>query len=67
MVASADFFKTEDTDRIWWLDMPNETGPLVFSFDKKKLFNFWTDYPDKLTAEQRAVFDAENPELVALK
>ena len=37
---------------------------MVFSFDKKVEFNFWTDYPKKLTAEQKAIFDAENAILV---
>lgn len=66
-MASSSFFKTEPTDRIWWLDDPETTGPFIFSFDRKTLFNFWEDYPDKLTPEQRAIFARENPDLVALK
>nr|DAS28633.1 MAG TPA: hypothetical protein [Caudoviricetes sp.] len=37
---------------------------MIFSFDKKKEFNFWQDYPNKLTKEQRAIFDKENEILV---
>ena len=34
----------------------------LFSFDKKQVFNLFADYPHKLTAKQREVFDKENPE-----
>ena len=39
-----DFYKDSETDQIWQVDNHDQEGPY--------LFNFWTDYPDKLTPEQ---------------
>lgn len=36
-------------------------GEFLFSFDQETVFNLFRDYPDKLTAEQKEQFDAENP------
>jgi len=56
------FIKNNQTDEIWWLDNENETkGEWVFTFDQKKLFNLFADYPDALTPEQKEIFDRENP------
>lgn len=58
------WFKHQRTDKVWWEDDPKTVGSFVFSFDKKTKFNFWTDYPHKLTPEQKAIFDTENAILV---
>ena len=63
----SNFCKQDPEDQIWWVDDDDSTGPLLFSFDKKTVFNFWTDYPDKLTPEQIEIFRRENPTLAALK
>lgn len=55
------FYKENDTDKIWWLDNPEVKGEFVFSFDKKKTFNLFADYPHALTKEQKEIFDKENP------
>lgn len=55
------WYKNKPTDKIWWLDNPNKVGEWVFSFDKKKTFNMFADYPHALTKEQKAIFDTENP------
>lgn len=57
----SDFYKNEPTDRIWWVDNIEETGVFEFSFDKKTVLNLFQDYPWKLTAEQKRIFDKENP------
>ena len=44
----------------------DSVGKFLFSFDKKTIYNFWEDY-DKLTAEQKAIFDEEFPAMAALK
>jgi hypothetical protein len=56
------WYKEEPNGKIWWLDNGNEkTGEFVFSFDKKTRFNLFADYPYKLTAEQKEIFDREEP------
>ena len=55
------WYKNKPTDKIWWLDNSDKVGEWVFSFDKKKTFNMFADYPDKLSAEQKDIFDKENP------
>lgn len=56
------WYKEDPGNKIWWLDNGDEvTGEFVFSFDKKKQFNLFADYPHNLTQEQREIFDKENP------
>lgn len=57
----SDFYKNEETDLIWWVDNTDAIGEWLFSFDKKKIYNMFRDYPDKLTAKEKAIFDRENP------
>lgn len=61
MERSDKFYKNNKGDVIWWLDSECK-GEWLFSFDKKKVFNMFADYPDKLTPEQKRIFDKENPE-----
>lgn len=56
-----DFYKKHANDQIWWVDNYDTVGVLLFSFDKITVFNMFSDYPWKLTAEQKAIFDKENP------
>lgn len=55
------WYKENESDKIWWKDTPGVVGEFIFSFDKKKEFNMFADYPWKLTAEQKKIFDEENP------
>ena len=55
------FYKNSPDEAIWWVDDPERIGEWLFSFDKKKVFNMFADYPDKLTQEQKRIFDKENP------
>jgi len=61
MAQSNKFYKNEPDNKIWWVDNPETVGEWLFSFDKKEVFNMFRDYPDKLTPEQKAIFDEENP------
>lgn len=61
-MAFADWYKNEPNDLIWWKEMPDTIGEFVFSFDREKEFNLFADYPDKLTPEQKVIFDRENPQ-----
>ncbi len=44
-----------------WLDTPDSIGEMLFTFDGKKTFNLFRDYPHELTEEQKQVFDSHNP------
>ena len=55
------FYKENANDKVWWIDNPDVIGEFLFSFDKKKIFNLFQDYPWKLTIEEKALFDKENP------
>lgn len=56
------FYKNDAADKIWWVDnAKDEKGVFLFSFDKKKVYNLFSDYPWKLTSEEKAIFDKENP------
>ena len=62
MAQSNKFFKNSKNDVIWWLDNGEESkGEFAFSFDKKKTYNLFADYPHALTPEEKAIFDKENP------
>lgn len=56
-----DFYKENDTDRIWWVDTVDTIGLYLFSFDRKKIYNLFSDYPHKLSSEEKRIFDEENP------
>lgn len=56
----SDWYKSDENDAVWWKDT-DSVGEFVFSFDREKEFNLFADYPKKLTAEERKIFDAENP------
>ena len=57
------FYKNNPTDKIWWVsqDPPVKYGVKEFSFDRKKIYNLWEDYPDNMTEEEVKIFDEENP------
>lgn len=56
-----EFFKENPDDKVWWVSYTGKIGEFLFSFDKKTVFNMFRDYPWKLTAEQKEIFDKENP------
>lgn len=60
-MEKSNFYKGNPTDKIWWVDDPDAKGVWLFSFDKITVFNLFEDYPYKLTKEQKAIFDRENP------
>lgn len=57
----SDFYKNEPDGKIWWIEDTDRIGEFMFSFDKKKIFYLFRDYPQALTPEQKELFDKENP------
>lgn len=55
------FHKKSPGDNVYWVDHEGHIGELLVSFDKKKIYNLWSDYPAKFTKEQKELFDKENP------
>ncbi len=55
------YFHLKEGDKIWWLRIEDNVGTFVFSFDKKKQYVMFTDYPYKLSPEEKALFDSETP------
>ena len=56
-----DLYKENPTDKVQWVDVVDREGEFVFTFDGETFFNLYKDYPHKLTAEQKKIFDKENP------
>lgn len=57
------FYKDNESDQIWWLEN-DSIGVWEFSFDKKKIYNFYRDYPQNMTDEEVAIFKRENAEML---
>ncbi len=56
-----EFYKNNDSDAIFWIDNIGVIGEHLFSFDKRKIYNLFADYPHKLSAIEKETFDRENP------
>lgn len=56
------FYKEKEDSKIYWVQQdPNVLGIIEFTFDKVKIYNLFRDYPEKLSAEEKKIFDKENP------
>ena len=62
-----DWHKQDEKELIWYTGKIDSVCEILFTFDKKTVFNFWQDYPEKLTPEQIRIFKKENPVLAELK
>lgn len=61
-----DFMKKSESDLISWV-VPTAYGDQRFTFDRKKIYDFWKDYPEKLSENERLIFRREFPFLARLK
>lgn len=72
-----EFYKNNETDEIWWVshyilidaskglvdgNIDKTVGEHLFSFDKKKIYNLFEDYPNNLSKEEKEIFNKENPD-----
>lgn len=56
------YFEKDKGGRSWWVRFDDRIGVLAFSFDKKKIYYFFSDdYPGKLTPEERRIFEEGRP------
>ena len=56
------FYKKKETDKVYWVNNIKEIGSFLFSFDKKKIYNLFADYPHNMKEEEVEIFDKDNPE-----
>lgn len=61
VIMKYEFYKENPNDKIWWVEVTDQVGVRQFSFDKKKIYNLFADYPHNMTAEEVEIFDKENP------
>lgn len=59
--SNYNFYKKNENDNIWWVEQTDTIGEHLFSFDKKKVYNLFKDYPYELSNEEKEIFDKENP------
>lgn len=60
-MAKYEFYKNKETDRIYWVNNTSDIGLLQFSFDREKIYNLFSDYPNSLSEKEKQIFDEENP------
>lgn len=62
------FWKRSPGNKIWgvseMIDSDRMPGRMLISFDKKKFYNIYGDYPNKMTEEERKIFEEEYPDWV---
>lgn len=54
-------FHKKRNSRVWWVGIPGDIGTKLFTFDKRKIYSYYLDYPDKLTPEEREIFKENEP------
>ena len=57
----SDFYKDSEESKVWCIDKIGVIGEILFSFDQKKIYNLFLDYPHNMTEEEVKIFDSENP------
>lgn len=57
-------YKDSKDSKMWWVDKTKDgvvvIGENLFTFDKKKVYNLFADYPDKLSVKDWIIFCDEN-------
>lgn len=58
-----DFYKEKDkkNNKIWWTSKIDTFGELNISFDLKKIYNLFVDYPYNMTKKEIEIFKEEEP------
>ena len=58
---SLKFYRKDKDSKVRWAYVKGYKGIHIFSFDRKKTFNLFQDYPYKLTEEEKRIFDECEP------
>ncbi len=58
---SLKFYRKDKESKVYWVVHTNTKGIHEFSFDKKKDYNLFRDYPYELTEEEKRIFDECEP------
>ena len=53
------FYRNGPDKRVWWKHDDDTKGVHEFSFDRKKVYNLFHDYPWELSAEEQIIFDQD--------
>ena len=53
------FYRKGPDKRVWWKHNDDTIGVHEFSFDRKKVYNLFRDYPWALSAEEQIIFDQD--------
>lgn len=58
-----DFYKDKENkdNKIWWTRKIDTIGQLNISFDRKKIYNLFEDYPYNMSEEEIEIFEKEEP------
>ena len=56
-----DFHKDNEDSKIWWTSKIDTIGELNISFDRKKFYNLFEDYPYNMSEEEIEIFEKEEP------
>ena len=59
--SMGDLRKRRRSEKIQWVNNSRVRGQHLFTFDKKKIYNLFEDYPQNLSPEEKKIFDDENP------
>lgn len=59
-MSNDSWYKYNPKDKVWWKES-DHIGEWIFSFDKVKEYNLFADYPWKLSAKEKEIFDKEYP------
>lgn len=60
MEGTNKLYKDNETNKFTWLG-EGPVGEMLFTFDGQKFYNLFSDYPWKLSDEEKAIFDKEYP------
>ncbi|MBM6540937.1 DUF7675 family protein [Streptococcus dysgalactiae] len=59
LIGYSDWYKKNADSAVWWIDELDTYGRHLISFDRKKIYNLFADYPHNMKDEEVYIFDKE--------